>query len=1342
MRALALSLAALLAATLAPPSADPQPTPKSSADEGVLPVGADGKPLNLDFETGTLQHWRAEGEAFIGQPIKGDTVHSRRSDMKSRHAGRYWIGTYEVKGDPPQGTLTSAPFKITHSYASFLVGGGSHPTTCVELVRRDTQKVFFRASGRDAEDMRRVVVDLRPHKDKEMFIRVVDKHSGHWGHVNFDDFKFHRSKPSFPQFPGEAAPDVYPYAGLKPQEAAKVMKLPAGFSVTLCAGEPDVRQPIAMALDDRGRLWVAEAYSYPVRRKDKDAKDRILIFEDTTGTGKFDRRTVFYEGLNLVSGLEVGFGGVWVGAAPYLLFIPDRDGDGKPDGPPQVVLDGWGYQDTHETLNTFIWGPDGWLYGCHGVFAHSRVGKPGTPDKDRVPINAGIWRYHPQKKQFEVFAHGTSNPWGVDFNDHGHAFCTACVVPHLFHVIQGARYHRQAGPHFNEYTYDDIKTIADHLHWGGANPWAGNNRSDSLGGGHAHCGAMIYLGGAWPEEYRNTIFMNNIHGQRVNRDILRPRGSGYVGLHGPDFMLTQDRWSQMLNLRYGPDGQAYVIDWYDRQACHTGKIEDHDRSNGRIFKISYKKPKHVEVDLQKRLSAELVELQLHKNDWYVRHARRILQERGRNPAVHEALAKFAFDHHDETRRLRGLWALHVTGGLTADRLNRALKNDRPAVRAWAVQLALEDSKLADATLTKVFNLAANDPSPVVRLYIASALQRLPLAQRWDLLEALTAHEEDATDHNLPLMYWYALEPLAAQNPYKAVLLAVRAKLPLLAQFTARRVAALDTPAGVETVADLLRRASDERARPLLRGLSEGFKGRRQVTMPKSWPEAFVALTASKDAEVRSLARNIAVTFGDPQAFAAMRIVLTNPAADIGARQAALASLLGAGQRDLAPTLQTLLKDPTLRRAALRGLAAYDHPETARVILEAYGGFTLEEKRDALNTLAVRPASAKALLTALGLKRVPSADVSADIIRQLRNLRNPGIDRQIAQVWGKVRETAQDKAKEIGRYRRLLADTALPKPDPLQGRLVFVKTCQQCHTLFGVGGKVGPDITGSNRADLDYLLSNILDPSAVMAKEYLTTVVTTTDGRILSGIVKQQDKRAVVLVTANETLTLPRDEIDKLQPSDKSMMPDDLLKALSDTEVRALVAYLRGPGQVPLLATADNVKDFFNARDLTGWDGDPKVWTVEKGEIVAKATGPKRAAFLRSGVLLGDFRLTFQVKVSPSGGQAGVLFRAEGLPGGGAKGYRVGLGNAAWGQLSEEGGRGLLASKAGEPPVKAEEWNRYEIVASGNRIRTAINGTPWFDLTDADGARRGILAFQCAEGAGEVRVKNLRLELLK
>jgi putative membrane-bound dehydrogenase-like protein len=331
------------------------------------------------------------------------------------------------------------------------------------------------------------------------------------------------------------------------------------------------------------------------------------------------------------------------------MFIPDAERDDKPDGPPQILLDGFGHQDTHETLNAFIWGPDGWLYGCHGVFTYSKVGKPGTPDDERTPLNAGVWRYHPVRHEFEIFARGTSNPWGVDFNDHGQAFVTACVIPHLFHIIQGARYHRQGGRHYNPYVYDDIKTIADHAHyagnirdhaWWGRNEPVAHDTTDKAGGGHAHCGAMIYLGDNWPDQYRNSIFMSNIHGNRVNNDILERKGSGFVGHHGADFLFANDRWFRGINLKYGPDGGVYMIDWYDKNACHRGNAEIWDRTNGRVYKITYGETKPVKVDLSKMTDAELVELQLHRNDWYVRTARRLLQERAASGTLGDSETRF------------------------------------------------------------------------------------------------------------------------------------------------------------------------------------------------------------------------------------------------------------------------------------------------------------------------------------------------------------------------------------------------------------------------------------------------------------------------------------------------------------------------------------------------------------------------------------------------------------------------------------------------------------------------------------------------------------------------------
>jgi putative membrane-bound dehydrogenase-like protein len=1320
--------------------------PAPAAEEppvGVLPTGADARPLNLDFETGTLKDWTAEGEAFKGQPIKGDTVATRRGDMKSQHQGEFWIGGYELHGDRPQGTLTSVPFKVTHRWASFLVGGGPYDTTCVELVRTDTGAVFSRTSGTEEENLRRMLIDLGPLQGKEIFIRLVDRHSGHWGHVNFDDFRFHSRKPTFPERPGAvASPDVYKYAGLPPEKAAAAMTVPEDFRVQLFAGEPDVHQPIALCLDDRGRVWVAEAYSYPIRRPDKEAKDRIVIFEDTDGDGHFDKRTVFMEGLNLVSGLEVGFGGVWIGAAPYLLFVPVKEGEDQPAGPARILLDGFGYHDTHETLNTFSWGPDGWLYGCHGVFTHSRVGKPGTPGAERVPINAGIWRYHPRRHVFEVFAHGTSNPWGLDFDDRGQAFCECCVIPHCFHVIQGARYLRQAGEHFNPHTYADIGTIADHLHWQGANPWAGNERSDSQGGGHAHCGTMIYLGGAWPAEYRGRMFMGNIHGRRLNVDLLRPTGSGYVASHGKDFLLANDAWARFINMRYGPDGNVYLIDWYDKQACHVPNPGVWDQSNGRIYKISYRGSKLVHADLRKLSDRELVQLQLHPNDWYVRHSRRILAERGGSPDVHAALDKIAFGHPDETRRLRGLWALHVSGGLNEDRIRNGLSDASAHVRAWTIQLALESGPVSAELRERLANLARTDPAQVVRLYLASGVQRLPLSQRWEILRGLLGHAEDATDHNLPLMYWYAAEPLAAEDAGRALALALEARVPPVLGFMARRIASEATPGAVATVTSALdKNDKPEAEKALLRGLQDGLQGRRQVAMPPAWSRVANRLLRSPDAEVRSRGSALAVTFGDRAAFAEMRRVLTAADADPADRQQALASLLAARDRDLASVLQRLVSDPNLRGAALRGLAAYDDPRTPAVILGAYRSYKSDEKRDALNTLASRPAYGRALLDALAAAKVPAADVYADVVRQLRNLRDAGLDRRVAEVWGVVRATPKERQQQIARYRQMLT-AAAPAPDLSLGRAIYARTCGQCHTLFGAGGKVGPDITGSNRANLDYLLENILDPSAVIPKEYAATVIELKSGRFVTGIVRGETAAALTVVTANETLMVPRDEIESRRNSDTSMMPEDQLKPMSDAEVRALIAYLQSPRQAPILATADTAKEFFNGKDLSGWVGDPKLWRVENGEIVGKSPGRNKNDFLRSELAAADFRLSLKVKLLPNKENSGIQFRSEALADGEMRGPQADVGEGWWGKLYEESARGLLWDRSGENHVKKDDWNSYEILAVGSRVRTWINGQLCVDLDDPRIARRGIFGLQIhAGGPMEVRFKDLRLEVL-
>ncbi|MCC7474600.1 MAG: DUF1080 domain-containing protein [Pirellulales bacterium] len=1338
------------------PAAAAGPQAGAEPDRGFAATADDGHLLNLDFEKGDLTDWQATGGAFEEQPVEGDTINVRRNDSASNHQGKFWIGTYERRGDGPQGELKSDPFKVTHPYASFLIGGGAGNALRVDLITPGNNRPVFTASGRNQENMTRIVADLHKQVGKKIQIRIIDQGSAGWGHVNFDDFRFHdtpptEAAPAAQARPGKNEPDVYPYAGLPGEEAVKVMQLPEGFSVTLAASEPEVKQPIGMAIDDRGRLWVAEAYEYPIRAPDGQGKDRILVFEDTNGDGKLDSRKVFAEKLNLVSGLEVGFGGVYVGAAPYLLFIPDRNGDDVPDGEPEVLLDGWAYQDTHETLNAFNWGPDGWLYGCHGVFTHSRVGKPGTPDNKRIPLNAAIWRYHPTTKKFEVFAEGTSNPWGVDFDDHGQAFCTACVIPHLYQVFQGGRYQRQSGNHFNRYTYDDIQTIADHLHYVGNTPHGGNGRSDDAGGGHAHSGAMIYLGGAWPDEYRTRIFMNNIHGQRINTDILEPRGSGFVGHHGKDFLLSGDLASQILNLRYGPDGQVFIIDWYDTNACHHGNVQGHDRTNGRIYKVSYGKTAPVTVDLKKLSDAELAEHVLNKNDWYVRHSRRILQERAAagklDPAVRAQMAHIATSNPDETRRLRAMWVLEVTGGLSTDLVAQLLVDKNEYVRAWAIQLVSNSGwGNMSAVVSQLKELASSDSSQVVRLYLASALQRMPYSQRWEILRSLASHAEDANDHNLPLMYWYAFEPLAEVDAQRALEFALSdgKTIPILRQFMLRRLGDLERGRGLAVLVRGLGKSTEvEEQRIIARTLRGALAGQRRVTPPANWRAVHEKLGGNGDLALMSEVNAIGVAFGDESAMSTLRKLATSSSADEAARRSALKALLDSKDGKLATTLHELLSDPALRAMALTGLASYDDARTPEKVIEVYAGLSPDEKRLALATLSARVAYGSELLKAVKAEKVSSKDLSADLIRQLHNLKDSSIDELIGQVWGQVRTTPADKAELIKKYDDLVQGYHPTIPaDPLLGRAVFAKTCQQCHTLYGVGSKIGPDITGSNRSDVNYLLTNIVDPSAVMAKEYQPSVITTSDGRVITGIVTAENGNSITITTATEKIELPKGEIDDRVLSQTSMMPEDQLKQFTDLEVRSLFAYLRSKSQVPMLATKENAVNLFNGKDLTGWSGEDGLWTVETGELVGRTKGLPHNSFLLSDMTARDFKLSFDVKLIRNEGNSGVQFRTAPMEGfHEVRGHQADIGVGWWGKLYEENGRALVWKESGEKHVKPGEWNHYEIEAIGGRIRTWLNGQLCVDLDDPKGAREGIFALQLHSGGPtEVRYKNLQLEV--
>ncbi|MGJ8696289.1 MAG: PVC-type heme-binding CxxCH protein [Verrucomicrobiaceae bacterium] len=974
-------------------------------------------------------------------------------------------------------------------------------------------------------------------------------------------------------------------SGLSAEEALKRMEVPEGFEVDLIASEPEVRQPIAMCFDVRGRIWVVEGHTYPVRAPEGEGKDRILILEDADGDGTFESRKVFAEGLNLVSGIEVGFGGVYVGAAPYFLFIADRDGDDVPDGEPEVLLDGWGYEDTHETLNAFTWGPDGWLYGCHGVFTHSKVGKPGTPEGEREPINAGVWRFHPETQEFEVYAHGTSNPWGVDFNEYGDWFVSACVIPHFFHLSQGGRYRRQAGQHFDAHTYDDIKTIADHAHFAGNirdhafwgvnkdNAPAAPSDTSALGGGHAHCGLVLYQGEEFPERYRGQAFFHNLHGHRMVREELERDGSGFVARHRPDFLLTNNHDFIGVGLMQGPDGALYFSDWVDPQTCHHRDVKIWDRSNGRIFRVRYGDVQKDVPDLGTLGDGALVAMLGSGNAVRARMAQRLLQERAVAGTFEVELVRAGLDdfekrHRDSVpMRLRGLWAKHVCGVLSEEELLVNLDDGEEVIRGWSVQLLGEGKgALAAPIHEKLVRMAKDDYSLVVRRYLASLLQRLPLEQRWEIAEGLIGHHRSEADRNIPLLSWYGIEPLVVADPVRALGLVSKTPWAGLKGFVLKRASGL--PEGRVAMMTALERAGsagefERLGRELLRTLESGGA----VEMPDNWAamkargEGF----AARNAALFDLVARLGVRFGDEAFFPKWRQVVVDGEQAMAKREEAMELLLAGKDAGLKELALEVLGERGLQKVALRALRDFPGADTAAAIVEALPKFALPERNDAINLLATRPEMALALLKAVDSGGLSASLISPVMLDQFGRFHNEQIDALVEKNWARAGAEV-DLAKlgeSIKEWEGKLSGP-MKKANASRGRQVYTVTCGSCHQLFGEGIALGPDLTGSNRTNLHYVLENVLAPSAVVGRDYLLHVFKMKDGSTVSGMIRKETEVVIRLaMPGGSVVEVEVGKIESRMEYPQSLMPSGLFEALPLQEVADLVAYLASPAQVAL-----------------------------------------------------------------------------------------------------------------------------------------------------------------------------------
>ena len=946
------------------------------------------------------------------------------------------------------------------------------------------------------------------------------------------------------------AQDKAPGPPLSPAEAVRKMTVPDGFTVELVASEPDIVNPVAMTFDERGRIWITESLEYP-RHEAGAGRDRIKILEDTDADGKADKFTIFADGFNIPSGIAVGYGGVWVANAPDILYLRDTDGDGKADQR-EVVVTGFGRDDTHELPNSLTWGPDGWLYGLNGVFNQSRVTQAGK----QLDFTCALFRIHPRTREFQLFAEGTSNPWGVAWDTEGSAFVSACVIDHLWHLAETGYYIRQGGP-YPPFAWP-MGSIVKHKHQKAA-----------------YCGIHFFDSDAYPPAYRERLYMGNIHAGAINVDVLARVGSTYSSTAAPDFLSANDAWFMPVVQKTGPDGCLYILDWYDRYHCYQDAGRDPqgiDRLRGRLYRVRYQKsPRAPSFDLAAETDTQLI-ARLHSPNINIRDlAQRILCERN-EPQTRLELERLTADASAPRKaRLHALWSL-VGGGSLPTEFHQALLADvDPTLRAWGVRAAGTFGRVDPALRGSVVSLA-RDPAPEVRLQVAIAAKKIEGVDALPvLLDVLNASGEDQL---IPHVVWQNLHPLLEEHSGRFLELIANddfKQSPAIAALMPRvidRVLGGRHPAAIGALVNLL--VSEAKSDPAglqkcLAALTTRLETREisaaQLAELRPQLEACVRqiMAGSADDALYASAALLATTWKDPAALAAVRKLFVAKDQPARRRAQALDALVAAADGSLEASVAELLananSDPVeLRGAALGSLARLDASWVARVVLANYQQLESELRPKAVELLTERRAWAEQLLDAMGRQEIPATALNANQVRQLLVRGDPALVEKVKARWGSIRGDRDPKREAVIAEMRTLLRHA--PGDPGAGQAVFKRVCGQCHKLHGEGQDVGPDITLNGRSSFEQLLSNVFDPSLVIGAAYQARTLVTDDGRVLTGLVVEDGDARVVLKTPGGKLeTIARGDVAELISSRLSLMPEDLEKQLTPRELADLFALL-------------------------------------------------------------------------------------------------------------------------------------------------------------------------------------------
>lgn len=947
-----------------------------------------------------------------------------------------------------------------------------------------------------------------------------------------------------------------------PEQSESRAVAPQGLRAVLVGAEPLVRQPLSMSFDHRGRLWVLQYLQYPnpeglkpVKRDEflrtvwdkkpeappKGAKgaDKITILEDPGPDGRYRKSKDVLTGLNLATGFALGRGGIFVLQAPYLLFYADKNGDDVVDGAPEVLLDGFGMEDSHAHGNSLIWGPDGWLYGAQGSTVTAKI--------RGLTFQQGIWRYHPITKKFELFSEGGGNTWGLDFSPEGEVLSgTNWGGYALLHQYQGA-YHVKGfakhGPLQNPHSYGYF----DHVPY------------KDFQGGHVTCGGILHQGQALGSRFDKTYIAGNLLSSVVNWHKLEPNGSTYKASHGGAFLNPRDAWFRPVDLFDGPDGAVYVADWHDHRASHLDPVDTWDKRNGRIFRIESPDAKPLApFDTSKMSSRELVNLLDHPEVWWQREALGILYER-KDPTTATMLIQ-ALDTPGTPNPVRKLWALNASGMLDQALLLKLLQHDDWAVRYWAIRFLGDSEKLEIEEQKALEELAQNEANPRVLAQLACSTRRLPENSALGIVKILSMRKEIAGDPFLPLLIWWAIETHAIKG--QATIASwiqeegwLRAPIvqSTLIERIARRFMANDAKDGAKMVATLLEVGGE----PALRGLEKSLEGVFLPSMPDPLKEWLDKKRSDDTVAVRWIA--LGTRLGDEDSWFHALARVTGPKTEAKDKISLIKLVAQSGKPDGGEALLDVLKNSAqadVQAAALDGLAGFQDAAIGPAVIKRYPKLGKIAQPAALNLLATRAATSKLLLDAVDSGTLPKDSVTLDLARKMSAHKDVELLGRLEKKWGKLSPSTDGEKQARISYIQLIINRSATS-DPAKGKPIFEQKCATCHQLFGKGQKIGPDLTSAERQTLAPLVGHIVDPSGHIRPEFRAFVLETKDGRVLAGLIAEETGGAVTLLDAKgERIVIPRGQIEEMKASPASLMPEKILDTLSEQEIIDFFAYLR------------------------------------------------------------------------------------------------------------------------------------------------------------------------------------------